>query len=70
MGLNQWRNTDTIIDWFKGVRNKHLRKFVAFDIKEFYPPITENLLKKTLKFTEAPTHLSDDDKKRKKITTL
>ena len=34
MGLNQWRNTDTIIDWFKGVRNKHLCKFAAFDIKE------------------------------------
>ena len=70
MGLNQWRNTDTIIDWFKGVRNKHLCKFAAFDIKEFYPPITENLLKKTLKFAEAHTRLSDDDKERKKITSL
>ena len=44
MGLNQWRNTDTVIDLFKGIRNKHLCKFVIFDIKEFYPSITENLL--------------------------
>ena len=33
MGLNQWRNTDTVLDWFKGIRNKHLCKFVVFDIK-------------------------------------
>ena len=32
MGLNQWRNPDTVIDWFKGIRNKHLCKFVVFDI--------------------------------------
>ena len=46
MGLNQRRNTDTVIDWSTGICNKHLSKFVAFDIKEFYPSITENLLKK------------------------
>ena len=62
MGLNQWRNTDTVIDWFKSIRNKHLCKFVVFDIREFYPSITENLLKKALTFAEAHTHLSDDDK--------
>ena len=46
MGLNQRRNTDTVIDWFKGIRNKHLCMFVLLDIKQFYPSITENLLKK------------------------
>ena len=46
LDLNQWRNTDTIIDWFKGIRNKHLCKFIIFDIKKFYLSITENLLKK------------------------
>ena len=62
MGLNQWRNTNTVIDWFKSIRNKHLYKFVVFDVKEFYPSITENMLKKALTFAEAHTHLSDDDK--------
>ena len=46
MDLNEWRNTDTVIYWFKGIRNKHLCKFVIFDIKEYYLSITENLLKK------------------------
>ena len=56
MGLNQWRNKDTVIFWFKGIRNKHLCKFVVFGIKEFYPNITENLLKKALTFVKAHTH--------------
>ena len=62
MNLNQWRNTDTVIDWFKGIHNKYLCMFVIFDIKEFYPSITENLLKKVLTFSEAHTFLSHDDK--------
>ena len=60
--LNEWRNTDTVIDWFKSIRNKHLCKYVVFDIKEFYPSITGNVLKKALTFAEAHTHLSDDYK--------
>ena len=34
MGLNHWRNTDAVLDWFKGIGNKNLYKFVIFDIKE------------------------------------
>ena len=60
--LNQWRNTDTVIDWLKSIRNKHLCKFYVFEIREFYPSITENLLKKALTFPKAYRHLSDDDK--------
>ena len=52
----------TVINWFKSICNEHLCKFVVFDIREFYPSITENLLKKALTFAEAHTHLSDDDK--------
>ena len=33
MNLNQWRNTKTVTDWFKGIRNKHLHKFIIIDIK-------------------------------------
>ena len=51
-----------MIDWFKSIRNKHLCKLVVFDIREFYPSITENLLKKVLTFAEAHTDLSDDDR--------
>ena len=31
--LNQWKNTGIVLDWFKQIKNKHLYKFVTFDIK-------------------------------------
>ena len=37
--LNQWNNTDVVIDWFKQIKNKNFYKFATFDIKEFYPSI-------------------------------
>lgn len=49
MKLNQWRNTETAIDWFKGIRNKHSHKFVIFDNKEF--PFFHHL--KSITFAEA-----------------
>ena len=60
--FNQWKNTDTVIDWFKQINNKQAYKFIIFDIKEFYPSITENLLKKALDFSAAHTELSEEDK--------
>ena len=50
ISLNQWRNTDKVIDWFKSIRNKQLCRFVVFDIKEFNLSITEKVLKKALTF--------------------
>ena len=41
---NQWRNTHTVIDWFKSVPNKAKARFIKFYIVDFYPSITENLL--------------------------
>ena len=60
--LNQWRNTDIVIGWFKQIKNKHLYKFTTFDIKEFYPPIKECLLKNARNFTEQHTKISKKDK--------
>ena len=62
MDLNHWRNIDAGIDWFKSIRNIHLCKFFVFDIREFYPSTTENLLNKSTTFAKAHTHLSDEDK--------
>ena len=55
MSLKQYRNRDTIIGWFKGIRNKHLNRFVIF-----YPSITENLIKTALTVAKAHTLLPVD----------
>ena len=46
--LNQWKNTEDVIDWFNSVNEKQLRKFAIFNIKDFYPTIKKSLLKQSL----------------------
>ena len=41
--LNQWKNTQQVIDWFKGIDNKQHYKFIMFDIKDVYPSILKEL---------------------------
>ena len=62
MQEGMYLNTGRVIDLLKGISNKHLYRSVMFDIKNFCPSITENLLEKILTFAEARTLLSDDDK--------
>ena len=47
---NQWRNTASVISWFNNIQSKKSCKFMQFDIVEFYPSISENLLRKALNF--------------------
>ena len=35
--LNQWKNTDDVIQWFNGINNKQKCSFIAFDVCDFYP---------------------------------
>ena len=62
LSLNQWKNTASVIEWFKNINEKHLNKFMLFDIKEFYPSIKENLLRNALEFASAITTISSKDK--------
>ena len=55
--LRQWRNTADVIGWFRGIR-KRRATFMKFDIKEFYPNISEDLLKKSLNYAKQFTELS------------
>ena len=32
--LNQWKNTQEVINWFKGIENKQHYKFIMFDNKD------------------------------------
>ena len=34
--VNQWRNTDTVIKWFKTVPHKKRSRFIKFDISDFF----------------------------------
>ena len=41
INVNQWQNTQAVIDWFNGLKDKSKLDFIAFDIVEFYPSISE-----------------------------
>lgn len=57
--LEQWHDTNTVIEWFKRIKGKSACVFMIFDIKDFYPSISEELLKKSINF--AKTHIPIDD---------
>ena len=59
--FNQWRNTATVIDWFKNLPDKHITKFIKFDICDFYPSITEPLLDKAIAFARRHTNISEKE---------
>ena len=49
---NQWRSTSTVIEWFKAIEKKPC-KFIKFDIAEFYPSISVELLEKSINFARS-----------------
>ena len=42
--VNEWKNTASVINWFKKIEIKSLHKCLIFNIKDFYPSIKEVLL--------------------------
>ena len=61
-GLNQSKNTTSVIHWFRNLKNKNQLKFIQFDICEFYPSISEDLLDQALDFASDFVMISDSDK--------
>ena len=59
--MNQWQNTSEAISWFKEIKDKHRKSFISFDIVDFYPSITEDLLDKAITWAKQFTLISDND---------
>ena len=60
-GPNLWKNSMDAIDWFKNIRDKKRSTFVQFDIIEFYPSITKELLLKSLNHAREYTDITDEE---------
>ena len=61
--VNQWKNSASVIEWFKGIKNKHQCTFIVFDIESFYPSISLDLFDKALKFAKEIVPIADNDLK-------
>ena len=57
-----WRNTAAVTEWFTKIDRKERATFFCFDVVDFYPSITEDLLKRALLFAEQCTTISDQEK--------
>ena len=61
LNINQWKNTASVIEWFKRIEQKYLYKFIMFDIKDFYPWTQEKLLNKGLRFAQEYIDVTSKD---------
>ena len=58
---NQWKNTQSVVDWFKNLKNKKKLTFVVFDIENFYPSISEKLLSDAMDFAKEHVRIKKID---------
>ena len=59
--LNQWKNSSAVIGWFKALQNKEQLQFIQFDVVEFYPSISKNLLLKSVTWAKEFLNISDQE---------
>ena len=59
--INQWKDTSEVIEWFLKIPHKSRYKFAIFDIKDFYPSISEKLLTNAINFAKEITDISRED---------
>ena len=61
LNLNQWKNTQNVIEWFGNIKEKHRHSFISFDIVDFYPSISGNLLDQALSWASNLAIITKDE---------
>jgi hypothetical protein len=61
--LSLWKSTSDVITWYKEAENKDKCSFIEFDVVEFYPSITEYLLKAAIEWVKTITDISEEEVK-------
>ena len=55
---NRWKNNNNVIEWFENITNKQNCIFIRFDIKQFYPSITEEILDTAIIFAKSHSDIN------------
>ena len=58
--VNQWKNTQSVINWFTNIEHKSRYNFVSFDIVDYYPSISEELLNKAITWARTIVNITDE----------
>ena len=56
----QWTNTDQVLNWFTSL-DKQAHSFFKFDVVDFYPSISEELVIKSLNFADTYTKVPTEN---------
>ena len=59
--VSQWRNSTDAISWFQSIKDKQRTSFISFDIVDFYPSISEQLLDRAITWAKQFTKITDRD---------
>ena len=57
---NFWKNSYDTIEWFKKIKNKSKATFTQFDIIDFYPSITKNILIHSINYARKYTEITKE----------
>ena len=57
--VNRWRNTDAVVTWFQNIENKDISLFIKFDIVDFCPSISKNLIMDSINSANSITTTDD-----------
>ena len=60
--VNLWKCTKETIEWFKDIPEKEKHAFITFDVCDFYPSISEDLLLKALNYASRFTTITQQDR--------
>jgi hypothetical protein len=60
-GLKQWKSTGEVLDWYRSLQGKQRMKFLKFDITEYYPSISMDLLKKAINYARQYTTITHEE---------
>ena len=60
LNINQWRSTVDYIRWFENAETSYRCAFIKYDIKDFYPSITEKVFREAIKLAKDYVDLSSN----------
>ena len=61
LDVTLWKNSAAVISWFQSIDMKESCTFTSFDIVEFYPSISEDLLLRAIRFAKGHVEISDEE---------
>ena len=62
LDVNQWKNTTDVLNWFQKIENKERATFLQFDIENYFPSITAELLEKALSWAGEQVEIKNQEK--------